>query len=299
MKMEHLKCFVSAPASSDTSILRAILREKSVETYDAYDFKIGDSFHDTVKQRIRESDFVIIVITETNPNVFYEMGISEGMGKPIFVILGKDVMSPHFAHNYMHVTTPFEDSDLLRMSLLRFVDELVSKKRRYRKKVPQLKSVGRRDALQMLLGRVCNLRSRGKPREIEQVAQQIFSELGLHYVFSESNIRDKGVDFAIWNDSLSWSLGNPLFIEIKSGSLTPEHIYRTERQLQNYLIKSDAKAAILLYLDKKGRRFRENYSFHPLILRYDFEDFVRELSQNSFEDIVLNQRNKMVHGVRD
>jgi hypothetical protein len=110
---------------------------------------------------------------------------------------------------------------------------------------------------------------------------------------------DRGVDYAIWNDNLTFALGNPLLIEIKAGSLTPHIIHTTENRLKHYLAKTNAKSGILLYLDRNGRRFQENYSVDPLILRYDLEDFIEALSKSTFENVVLSKRNEMIHGVSE
>lgn len=298
--MPHvLRCFISAPVNTDTLALRKILEDKGIKVYDAYDFTTGDSIQDTLKKRIKEADFAVIVITEPNPNVFYEMGIFEGKGKPVFVVIGKDSEIPHFVQNYMHLKTSLEDKEVLRISLSRFVDELISKKRVMERKSTTPKPVGARHSLQKYIAAIRQLRSGADSRgiEIEKIALEVFDELGLQFVSGEPNLGDKGVDFAIWEDNLGSSIGNPIFIQTKFGTLTPERIYLAERQLQKYIMKADAKAAILLYLDKKDRRFRKNYSLSPLILRFDFEDFVRDLSQNTFEDVTLAKRNNMVHGI--
>ena len=138
-----LKCFISAPVSADTSALRAILHDMGVSTHDVYDFQPGDSLYDSIKKRIRESDFAVIVISKPSPNVFYEMGICVGMGKPIFAILGKDVAPFDFAHRDIHlITTTLEDSDLLRISLRKFVEEIHTRSHRTRKKPAKDKSIG-------------------------------------------------------------------------------------------------------------------------------------------------------------
>ncbi|HEY4699401.1 MAG TPA: hypothetical protein VIH27_03415, partial [Nitrososphaerales archaeon] len=111
--------------------------------------------------------------------------------------------------------------------------------------------------------------------------------------------QDKGVDFAIWDENLTFTIGNPLFIELKYGSLTFDQIHKAESQLKEYLARTEAKAAILLYLDKNGRRFRENYLVAPLVLRFEFEDFVRALYHNTFEEVILSKRNRMVHGLTE
>jgi nucleoside 2-deoxyribosyltransferase len=43
---------------------------------------------------IRHSAFVIADVTETSPNVFYEVGFAEGLGRPIITTAKKDTKLP-------------------------------------------------------------------------------------------------------------------------------------------------------------------------------------------------------------
>jgi hypothetical protein len=296
---KKFKCFISAPAHTDTSLLRAVLQELDVETYDTYDFQPGEPLHDLLKKKIKESDFALIVVTEINANVFYEMGISEGLGKPLFIIVGKDLKGPYFVDKYVHLKTDLRNVDLLKISLSKFLESLRSGKSKPRRtksgatnRTPN--NVG--DYLAV----VRSMRKEGSAHEVEKLADEIFKKLNFQFEPNQfSSSQDSGVDYAIWNDNLAFAVGNPLLVEVKAGSLTPDVIHTTENRLKHYLAQTTAKAGILLYLDRKGTRFREDYSLDPLILRYDLEDFIEALSKSTFEDLVLSTRNRMIHGVSE
>jgi hypothetical protein len=292
------KCFISAPIHTDTSVVRGILAGKGVEAYDAYDFRPGDPIQDALSKKIQEADFVIVVISELNANVFYELGLSEGKGKPIFLIIGKDVDVPHFLLGKPYFRGDVADRDLLAISLSRFTDELLSKRRKLPKRKGRRKSESERlQSINEYIQLISELRAEGNARKVEDLAQKIFEKLSVQFESSQFVPQDKGVDFAIWSNDLAFTIGNPIFVELKYGSLTPGTIYRAEDQLKEYLSKSDAKAAILLYLDREGKRFPERYSLSPLIIRLDFEDFVKSLSKHSFTEALLDARNRIVHGV--
>jgi len=295
----ELKCFISASIDTDTYVIKNILHENNVDTFDSYDFQVGDFIKDTIIRKIRESDFVIVVLNQLDPNIIFEMGISEGAGKPVFVISSKDTLLPYFAEKYPHVTTAIKDTNLLRIALGGFIDDLISNTLKTSKKLSMSKRSYQLDTLRNYLNQINNLRRSGKVGEIEQLVQHIFSDIGLSYSADDLINRKGRVDFAIWNNNLGSIIGNPLFIEVKFGTLTPELIHKSESQLRDYITNSEAKAGILLYLDRHGKRFKSDYTLSPLILRYDIEDFLKELIDSSFEDTILRKRNMIVHGVQD
>lgn len=299
-KQKTLACFISALASTDTSLLRRILSEVGVRSYDAYDFSIGDSIQEEITSKIKRADFAIIVYSMQAPNVLYEMGICVGLGKPIFVIIPPDMEVPYFIQNRLHLRTDLKDSSALRITLSKFVQELTATSTKPKRKLAARKSqIVSRHTLRDYLNKIHDLRKQGEGEEVESLVFQLFRSLALDVVRNEYSERDKGVDLAIWSDALMPTLGNPLLIEVKSGPLSPNSIRQAEKQLQKYIAETDAKAAILLYLDKHNRRFSElSFSF-PFIIRFDLEDFVNELSKHPFEEIVLAQRNRIVHGASD
>ena len=292
-----LKCFISAPAGKETISLRHILDRLEVKYFDAFDFEVGDSISATIKSKIRESDFAVAVISELNPNVFYELGICEGLGKPIFLIVEDSYNAPSFINNYLFLRASLENENLLAISLEKFIAQVHKNKSVLRSRKKRTKEKQLTGSVSNYISYIHTMRSQGHAAELEKVVQQIFKELSLTVETVANKSKDVGVDFAIWADKLSSTIGSLLLVEFKYGHLNENKIRSAEQQLQNYLQKSEAKAGLLLYLDREGKRFKEDYVFSPLILRYDLEDFIKQINQSSFEDAILSKRNKMVHGV--
>lgn len=292
-----LKCFISAPAGSETNALRNILNQNGVQSVDAFDFNVGDSISATIKSKIKAADFAIVVISSLNANVFYELGICEGLGKPIFIIIDDDKYdAPPFINNYIFLRSSMHDVNFLAISLEKFTTQLRNNKSALRSPRKKFRRKAVTSEFSYSLAHIESMRSQSDPAELEKYTHQIFKKLSI----SVERVSDKakGVDFAIWSDSLSNIIGNVVFVELKYGNLNERRIYEAELQLQHYLERSEARSGILLYLDKTGKRFKENYSISPLILRYDLEDFVTQIGNSSFEDTVLSKRNNMVHGIK-
>ncbi len=297
---KNLKCFISAPAEKGTSSLRRILGRLGVQSIDAFDFEIGDSISASVKSKIRASDFAIVVLSEQNSNVLYELGICEGLGKPVFLLVEDSYNTPPFVSNYIYLRASLDNESLLIISLENFIAQLRKNKTalRGRKKSFVDKKNETSSVTRNYLSQIDRLRSQGQPTEIEESVRRLFKELSISIETISDRSKDVGVDFAIWADKLSNTIGSLVLVELKYGSLNERKIQSAERQLQTYLERSEAKAGILLYLDREGKRFKENFTFTPLILRYDLEDFIKQINISSFEDAVLSKRNKMVHGIK-
>jgi len=57
------------------------------------------------------------------------------------------------------------------------------------------------------------------------------------------------------------------------------------------------RLGLLLYLDREGRRFDQIRWDTPYVLRFDLEDFARALKQKPFANIIVEKRNRLVHGI--
>lgn len=298
---ERLKCFISSSYETDISHIKSILEENNVDTFDLYDFSIGDSIQQILKRKIRQADFALFVISSENTNVIYEMGVCEGLGKQHFIFIDKDYKTPFYFENRLFIRTNLHDRDFLKMSIQKILQTVKKKAPKSRKETLEKKSKilsynsEIQDNLNSYKSQIGKLRESGNGRELEYVIEEIFKTVRLNYVENSSN-KDKGVDFALWSDELGKIIGNPIIIEIKYGNLSNSIIKNAELQLKQYIEKSDAKVAILLYLDKNGKRFKIQSSLSPLMIAYDAEDFVNDMLNQSFEGLILGQRNKIAHG---
>lgn len=299
---EHLKCFISAPFDTDTTTVKNILAENNVEVFDLYDFSIGESIQQILKRKIRQSDFALFVMSQDSQNVLYEMGVCEGMGKQHFIFLGKDYKIPFYVENKIYQRVNLQDREFLKLVIDKILEEVRKNKKPTSKKVKRKEKQSNiynpeiRENLESYLNQIKNLRESGHERELEFIIEDVFKTIKLNTV-QNLTFTDKGVDFALWNDELGRVIGNPIIVEVKYGNLSRQSFNNAEHQIKRFTEKSDAKLALLLYLDRSDKRFKIETSLHPLIISYDVEDFVRDLLNETFENIILTQRNKIAHGI--
>jgi nucleoside 2-deoxyribosyltransferase len=297
----QLKCFLSASYDTDLSLIKSVLAENNVETFDLYDFSIGSSIQDILKRKLRQSDFAVFVVSKESKNVLYEIGVCEGLGKPSLIIIDKEANLPFYIDNKLSLTANLSDREFLKMTLLGFIDEIRAKRKPTKRVTrPTEKQFEKYDndikeVLNSLLDQTKRIREDGQGRELEYVIEEIFKTIHLKYA-DNSRGPDIGIDFALWNDKLGRIIGNPIIVEAKFGRLSDETFKKAEFQIKKYAESSDARVALLLYLDKTGKRHKFQSSLNPLIIAYDVEDFINDLLESSFESVILTSRNKIAHG---
>lgn len=297
--MESLKCFISAPYDIDMSIIKNILSEKGIEVFDLYDFAIGESLQDILKRKLRQADFAIFVVTNHNENVLYEMGVCEGLGKQYFIFVERGKKVPFYIENKLYLNTDLKDHDFLVFSIDNILQMVKSNKndlllKRDNAKQSHVYEDNIINNLKDYLSQIKKMREAGTGIEFEYLVDDLFKTIKLNYIGNEHDF-DKGADFAIWNDELGKLWGNPIIVEIKYGELNSNICYQAEQQIKKYIEKTDTRLALFLYLDRKNRRFNFVSSLNPLIVAYDFEDFVNDLTKKSFERIIVDYRNKIAH----
>ena len=297
--IDRLKCFISANHKVKLTHIKNILIENDIDSFDMYDISIGDSIQETVKSKLKEADFALFILTQNGTNSIYELGVCEGLNKEYFVIVDKNVEPPFFIKNRLFLRADVSKEESMEESIIKLINDIKKRSIRPKKRKsipkenfsPYSKEV--QGKLKNHLPLIKNLRTAKNNQLLEQAIMKIFKEINLNYIENDTN-KNKGVDFAIWNNRLGKTIGNPIIIEVKQGDLVRRK-KEIQEQLLRYIEKSEAKVAILLYLDSNDKRIKIEESVKPLIFAYDIEDFINELISRSFESIILNQRNKIVH----
>lgn len=296
----RLKCFLSASYDTDLSLIKSVLLENDIDIFDLYDFSIGSSIQQILKRKLRQADFAVFVVTKESKNVLYEIGVCEGLGKQSLIIIDKDANLPFYLENKLSLTANLNDRNFLKMTLLGFIEEMKFKRKPTTnfktedKKEVEKYNADIKEVLTSLLEQTKILRENGQGLELEYIVEEIFKTIHLKYA---DNTRgpDMGIDFALWSNKLGRILGNPIIVEVKFGRLGHDTFKRAEVQIQRYAEKSEAKVALLLYLDRSGKRFKLTPSLSPLIIAYDIEDFIADILESNFENVILTSRNKIAH----
>jgi len=124
-----LKCYISAPAGFDLTKIEIILDKLKIEYHNFYDFSAGTTFSELIYGKIKESNFVISILTADNANVLFELGVADGMRKPLFILIDKDFKVPFFLEKKNYFLTNFSETKLVELALSNFIDITASLKK--------------------------------------------------------------------------------------------------------------------------------------------------------------------------
>jgi len=293
------KCFIVAPYNVNPGPIRRLLEERNIEVHEPFDVPevFGLSIASSIQKQIDSSDFVIAVISlkKPNPNVFYELGLARGLGKPTFLIITEEGAFPADLRDMVYVKASLNDSDPISFALDQFLSKYEYRPTKF---VPIFRERAKTKLnVEPLKRKLEILAKRGTEKELEFFIVELLKLKGIIHT-QYQGVEGKGADMALWADSLESSLGNPILVEVKMGRLSGTLLLKAEEQLRTYLKMTNARAGLLIYLDRSGRRFKQARFKWPLVIRFDARDFLSELSKQSLANVLLSERNRIVHTVR-
>ncbi|MGF7119331.1 hypothetical protein J2749_002350 [Methanobacterium oryzae] len=252
--------------------------------------KISSSM--AIEKEIRSSDFICAIISsDRSPAVFFEIGLAKGIGKPIFLIIEDNWDIPLDLKNFVYVKAFSKDKEAITFSLDQFLNKYrkIPKSAYYENKEPKS---GKKfnDYLSQN-----NLNLINNEKQLELFLMNLFDNLdGVRTVKRES-YNDIGIDISLWIDKLESNLGNPVLVEIKEGTLSKNQLRKSEIQLRKYLENTNASTGLLIYLDNENRRFEPSGLQMPMVIWLELNNLVNSLHELSLADIIVKERNKMVH----
>lgn len=293
-----MKCFISFNTEESMVLgerVRSILQRNNVKPIDMYDISTNENIVNLLEDKIRDSDVFLAIISGHSPQVFYEMGIAKGLKKPIFIVISKDIsVFPNFIYDFLYVRANPNDEDNIEFAFKQFIKNQ-SKQKRKSNRTKQNLNKPSINLPKSWVQNISEFRNNGTARDLENYMINIMGSLNATSKYVDH--QGTGVDFALWLDEEQTDIGNQILIEIKYGNINNETLRLGERQLQNYLINTNSKAGLLLYLDRNGKRFPLGTCINPLVVRMDLEDFLSEIEKKKrLLNIILSCRNSMVHG---
>jgi len=288
----RLKCYISAPGSFDISQVELILDGLNIEHHSFYDFSIGTTFSDLIRRKIRESDFIIAIVSGDFSNVLFELGAAEGLNKPSFILIDKDIKIPYYLNDKLYYQTNFKEWSLIQLGLQNFIKDLNIRKKRPEAEENSILSVD--DTTEYLI-QIKKLRDSPNERDLIILIKAIFSSLGIQNMSINEPEMHRGADLIIQSSNTNPFFSYPIFVELKAGALKKDNIIMGFTTLMHSLNQTEARGGLLLYLDSKGKRF-EDVLPSLLIFSFDLEDFVNGLASKGFERLLIDKRNYLAHG---
>jgi hypothetical protein len=129
---------------------------------------------------------------------------------------------------------------------------------------------------------------------LEQLVASAIRDSGVDVV-SESFRENAPIDIAVWADALQSSVGNPLLIEVKRRLIHRTDFKRAVDNLAQASRNAGTTWSLLVY--GEGPSAAERWASNPTVLVISIPDLLDRMRTSSFIDVVLELRNRRVHGV--
>ncbi len=251
--------FISHSALRDISAIRRLLDEAGVQVRDSFGLPSASVITEGVVSDIRDAYFLIGILDAEAARVFFEIGFASALQKPVLLISDPGISPPFDIAQHRLVTAGIEDSEILKLTIRGFLKELESKRPHKRPRTRsgleprQQNTAAVRDALHAIQ----KLRQQASESELSRTTSELLKAAGVTAVEEFGGTREVGADFAVWIDALTTTFGNPILIELKAENLDQARWNSAHEQVARALGDSGARLGLLLYLDRRGRRFTE------------------------------------------
>jgi hypothetical protein len=210
-------CFIAAPIDIDIAPVVRSLMGKGVkcQRVDWFDSGISPT---SLRTSIRHSDFVLVFSPkEASPNLWFEVGLAIGLGKPIFLVAQQNFLLLSAFRSKSYVRASEWKAEVIEPHLEAFLRTLPVKR------LPGSKA--RRPASHIDLGverrQARLLTEKSESRHFEALVENLFRKAGL--TVTTAPLDDFGADMAVWSPKIQRWLGDPILVEVKTRSTLVDH----------------------------------------------------------------------------
>ena len=291
-----MRCFLSYSYNTDISVIKKILTDYNIFSVSPTEsLEYGNLIPEVIRRQIKDSDFVIAIFDESS-NVSFEIGLAIGSKKPVFLIIPdkeeKDL--PAFISVSTNVFSKPTDYEKIKYSFDLFIKKIATLSKTTARMRPLKKEKPKEKPTFNFLGSIEDV-NKLRGNEFENYVGELFKKINIE-VFAQNKLKEKDfqADFSIWIDKLNSLVGNPIIVETKSFA-NHNDLKIAIKQLSSYLKNYNSKAGLLIYNKPDGKSFVDLFSVGPLVISISIQDLIRELTQKSFSEILLELRNKAVH----
>ena len=295
--VDLLTCFISAPAGVNLSKIRQLLFEKGLELLHPSEIATyGQSISEKISELISQADLFLAVFDKSyeSGNTFFELGIAASQRKQIIILSPPNFELPSDLTGFLFLRAGADNIEALGFAIDQLLEAPIIKKKKrqlkkssIRTKPSTVKSI---DLLEKF-----NLLSQGVTGyKLESFVAEMLKESGV--IVRQSERHDYGADFAIWSDDLGTILGNPILINIKKSIRSHDQVKQITNQLTGYLQKTNSRSALVLYLEGIPSREAQNIARVFNIFFFQIGEFVQQIQDRSFVDVIRTRRNIVAHG---
>jgi len=254
------------------------------------------NWSDWIAQKIGDVDLVIGVLTSERRSqwVLFELGQAAALGRQIVLIAPPKLATvPSHLKRFLVIRAGPKNRDAIDFAL----DQILASPERGiihpPAATPSRTALGSdADSISMELRSAIDSNDY---RGVERVVVQALRGSGADIIL-EASAPGLGADIAVWSDALQPFVGNPLLVEVKSRFRAPDELRRAAERLFGAIASRGGNWGLLLYGQGPHNRPVHLKGLPPTILVYSISDLIDELRTRSFAEVILDLRNRRVHG---
>lgn len=280
----QISCFIIAPPGHLSDLLRQQLNQEGVLCLrlDGSDPAWQPSVQ--VTSMIERADFVAAIFEgEPSHNLYFELGLAMGSGKPV-IVFNEDSKVPSALSSATTVLTSAIRNDGWRDLRRAFLRTVKPARLESKSKTPRNQNSRRR--WREIVSEFEALRTGATEnvgRRFEQLVERAFQLAD--FPISQSPTPDFGADFALASPKLLRSIGLPLLIEVKNNSRSPIQQKAIDR-LDQLLAEGRGGAALLVTTVPPLASIHLHLP-HPIVI-VPFDELMGWLENRTFEEEFLS-----------
>ena len=286
IKLTQRTCFISAPAESDTIILRNILKDRGLQVrIEQDDVNLDASLDKNLVNAIASSDFFIGVLQAgvDNSTVYYEIGVANGTGRRTLIFSSPSLKnSVKNIKGSLYMRVAMDNREAMEFAIDQVINAPEIERDRAQAEFKKNKPIG--EIANNLLAELIKPESTWGTHPENAVIRALGSS-GVN-VLVQSKYWDSGADMAVWADELEESVGNPLLIEVKQHISGSTSITRLANQLDSYLESSNAGWLLLLYLKGPEENSDVWKQFPESVIHMPVPKLLESFEENNLIEIV-------------
>lgn len=289
-------CYISAPIGANTENIRASLLQRNVRLLLPSN-RIGDQdLNENVLGLISKSDLVIGVLTRErrSQSVLFDLGQAVALGRQIVVFAPpKSGYVPPNLQKFLVLRINLLNRVAIDFAFDQILSAPLSQKKAERIVAGVTQGMGAR--VRSFLAEVDVAVVANDGRRFEEIVTKAIRESDVEIVL-KSPSEDRKIDLAVWSDKFQRLFGHPLLIQMKVRIANETHARNALRQCAEIAAKSGITWSLLLYGDGPPTSRRSWASVAPTVLVISVAELMKKMRDQSFVDIIVDLRNRRVHG---
>ncbi|RWB20396.1 MAG: hypothetical protein EOQ40_15120 [Mesorhizobium sp.] len=279
---QYSRCFISAPFGMDLGELPILLGERHI----AWNWSADTQAEVRFAPIIQKCDFAIAVLdgSQSDQRVLYEVGLAEGLGKPVLKIAASKRVGTLARSLFTFVDVKLGERDALAFHLDAFLStphETVFESDRTTNSTKPIAPPSPRFPPQQFHS------------ELEaRVYDAVIEAGGSAIVEPRTDDISGRPDLLIWLSSEDAELLDPAVIEIKSG-LASADARRAEQQLLEFMQAAGVRSGFLLTQQEPPEKRR---LVSPYVFWLSVDHFVALTRDHRLGEYLRNLRNRLAHG---